>query len=158
METILNTATSLNYPGILYAGFSTKFVGSSDEKRLDFVLSNAHSPESKCPKISLKFRQIEERKFFFKKIPVWVADVQLTNCGSIYSDSETFVGIVEIWRNKYETTLVIIPKDNNNRLYNLHSKWNMKIQFEYSNKEIGEYIVKFITENLNIQLATKNKN
>lgn len=156
MDTNWNTATSLNYPGQLYAGFSTNIIGSISEKKLDFVLSNERDPQFKCPKVSLRFRQIEERRFFKKKL-VWVADVTLTNCHSIYSDSEEFVGVVKIFTSSYETAICIYPKYKSNRLYNLHNKWNMKIQFQHSHKEIGDIIVKCISERFNVLVEQKIK-
>lgn len=156
IETKWDVGTSLIYPGQCYSGFSTSITASTNDKSLSFVLRDERFPESNCPEIMVKFRQTEKYVFFRKK-QVWVADIQLKNCNSVYSDCENFVGTAEILKSKYQTIIVLKPEDRKNRLFTLHSKWSLKIRFEYSNQVKGDEIVKFVEGNFGVQLLTKNK-
>lgn len=154
IETKWDVGTSLIYPGQCYSGFSTSITAFNLDKCLRFVLRDESSPQFKCPEIMLKFRQIEKWGLFKKKL-VWVADIQLTNCHSI--NCESFVGTVEVFKSKYKTNLVIKPDDKKNRLFTIHRKWAMEIEFNYASQIKGEEIAMFIASNFGVHLITKNK-
>ena len=146
---------SLLYPGQCFSGFGADVLCDSENKTLNFQLTDDRHTEFKCPKIMLTFRQIE-KKSFFKKIQVWVADVKLENCHGVYEDDRNFLGSLSVLKKNYETILTIHLVDKKHRLHRQsNDKWSYNISFH--KKEDADKVLANITTDLKVPLKETTK-